>query len=135
MTFGFGEKRCRKNLPLGVRRLTENPYESPTASVSTALRRRSFRRYATATTTTIACWLVATALLFLLGVLTFADGNVSFEYTPSPTITAPLGDPTISTHLFYINTFGAVLLWCAAVALTLAAVNGFIAFRRGKADA
>ncbi|WP_145417744.1 hypothetical protein [Planctomycetes bacterium K23_9] len=87
------------------------------------------------TTTTIACWLVATALLFLLGVLIFADGNVSFEYSPSPTITAPLGDPTISTHLFYINTFGAILLWCAAVALTLAAVNGFIAFRRGKADA
>ena len=29
MTFGFGEKRCRKNLPLSARDHLANPYESP----------------------------------------------------------------------------------------------------------
>ena len=33
ITFGFGEKRCRKNLPLFDRdQLTGNPYESPSSS-------------------------------------------------------------------------------------------------------
>ncbi|EMI19455.1 membrane protein [Rhodopirellula maiorica SM1] len=98
-------------------------------------RQRSFRRYAIASALSVAFWLIATALLFLLGVLTLADGNVSVEYTTQPSNTSPLGDPTISTHLFYVNTLGAVVLWCIAVALTLATVNGWITFRRGKADA
>ena len=128
-------RRCRKNLPLGVRRLTENPYESPTAPTSTAQRQRSFRRYAIASIFTITCWIVTTALLFLLGLLNFADGNVLFEYTPSPSSGTPLGGPTISTHLFYVDAFSAILIWCAAVVLTLAAVNGFITFWRHNADA
>ena len=120
---------------LGVRRLAQNPYESPADASLMISRHRSFRGYAIASALIVACWLIATGLLFLFGVLTLADGNVSVEYTTQPSNTAPLGDPTISTHLFYVNTFGAVVLWCIAVALTLATVNGWIAFRRGKADA
>ena len=89
-------------------------------------RQRSFRRYAIASALIIAFWLIATGLLFLFGVLTLADGNVSVEYTTQPSNTAPLGDPTISSHLCYVNTFGAVVLWCIAVALTLATVNSWM---------
>ena len=128
-------KRCRKNLPLGVRRLTENPYESPADASLTIFRQRSLRRYAIASVLIVAFWLIATGLLFFFGVLNFADSNVSVEYTTQSSNTAPLGDPTISTHLFYVNTFGAVVLWGIVVALTLATFNGLIAFRRGKADA
>ena len=103
------------------------------APTPTTQRRRWFRRYAIASTITIAYWTITTALLFLLGVLTFTDGNVFFDYTPSPSSAAPLGAPTISTHLFYVNISGAIVIWCVAVLLVLAVVNGFVAFGRGKA--
>ena len=102
------------------------------APTATTQRRRWFRRYAIASTIAIACCAITTALLFLLGVLTFADGNVLFEYASSPSNAVPLGSPTISTHLFYINIFSAIVIWCVAVVLILAAVSGFIAFWRGK---
>jgi hypothetical protein len=113
--------------------LNENPYDSPVHAE--LLARRSLGRYLIASTLVVAFWLLVTALLFWLGVLTVANGNVSIEYTSEPTFSTPLGDPTISTHSFYVNTFGAFVLWGGSVALSLAAVNGIIVFRRGKADA
>ena len=55
-----------ENLPLGVCRLVENPYESPVHASRVVSRNRSFRRCATASALIVCCWLIATGLLFLI---------------------------------------------------------------------
>jgi hypothetical protein len=65
---------------------------------------------------------------------TIVDGNVSIEFTSQPSTSTPLGDPTISTYIFYVNAAGALVLLGGGVALSLLAVNGMIAFRRPVAN-
>ena len=85
----------------------------------------------------IAFWLLIATLLFGFGILTLANNGVSAEYTSHSSGSTPWGDPDISTHTFYfsMNTFAASVLWGGAVAISLAIVNGIIAFRRVNMDA
>lgn len=112
--------------------MTRNSYDSSASSQSAGGRRSFFRAHAIASVLVVSLWLVLISTLLWSRFVTVADWNVSMSYTSQEDPTEPY-DSTLTTHVVYIDTAGAMRVVGAAVGLSLAMVNGFIVWwRRGR---
>jgi hypothetical protein len=118
---------------MDIGRLINNPYETPEAPTAISPRLRSTRIYWVSSFVVLACWSLLLGALFVLTKTTIDDGAIRVQFTGYDGTLYPNGDPILTQHMYYMNTFAAASLLLILVVLSLVCINGPIALlRRGR---
>lgn len=132
---GNGKIASNQTLSMDGRRLTQNPYDPPTAEVVVSRTCKSRRAYWVASALVLGLFVIAAAVCMWITSPTIEDGDVWFDIPGGIVSASPSGDPVITYDRMISMSVGTAIAQVAVLnGASLAIVNGalFLWRRNGR---